>query len=80
MSLRDSFPKPRNYASHYSVVLARGERARTYQSPPRACLLGVLSIVPILLLGCSRSDILFVFRDDLLASLMARQARDAIRV
>ena len=73
MSRRDSFPKPRDYPSHYSVILSRGERARTFRFRP-SVLVGVLSSVPVLALGCLVLTFLFVFRDDLLASLMTRQA------
>jgi murein DD-endopeptidase MepM/ murein hydrolase activator NlpD len=73
MSLRDTFPKPRECASHYSVVLARGERARTFRLRP-SLLVGILSIAPLLALACFVLTLLFIFRDDLLASLMSRQA------
>src|SRR5438445_13493021 len=73
MSLRDSLPKPREYPSHYSVVLSRGEWARTVQLRP-GMLVGIFSIGPILAFGCLVLTLLFVFRDDLLASLMSRQA------
>ena len=73
MSLRDTFPKPQEYSSHYSIVFARGERARAFKVRPGA-LVGLLSIVPVLALGWLVLTLLFVFRDDLLASLMSRQA------
>src|SRR5436309_2041420 len=73
MSLRDTFPKPRECASHYSVVLARGERARAFRLRP-SLLVGLLSIAPLLALACLVLTLLFIFRDDLLASLMSRQA------
>jgi murein DD-endopeptidase MepM/ murein hydrolase activator NlpD len=73
MSLRDTFPKPQEYSSYYSVVFARGERARTFRVRP-GVFVGVLSIVPMLALGCFVLTLLFVFRDELLASLMSRQA------
>jgi murein DD-endopeptidase MepM/ murein hydrolase activator NlpD len=73
MSLRDAFPKPHEYSSHYSIVFARGERARAFKLRPGA-LVALLSIVPALALGCLVLALLFVFRDDLLASLMSRQA------
>jgi murein DD-endopeptidase MepM/ murein hydrolase activator NlpD len=73
MSLRDTFPKPQEYSSYYSVVFARGEQARAFRVRP-GVLVGVLSIVPMLALGCLVLTLLFVFRDDLLASLMSRQA------
>ncbi len=73
MSPRDRFPKPRDYPTHFSISLARGERARTFALHPGA-LFGILSIVPLLALGCLALGLLFAFRDDLLASLMSRQA------
>jgi murein DD-endopeptidase MepM/ murein hydrolase activator NlpD len=73
MSPRERFPKPRDYRTHFSISLARGERARTFALHPGA-LFGILSIVPLLALGCLALGLLFVFRDDLLASLMSRQA------
>jgi len=73
MSPRDTFPKPREYPSHYSVVLARGERARTFRLRP-SLLVGILSIAPLMALACLILTLLFIFRDDLLASLMSRQA------
>jgi murein DD-endopeptidase MepM/ murein hydrolase activator NlpD len=72
MSLRDAFPKPREYASHYSISFARGERARSFALRP-SVLVGLLSIVPVLAFGCLALTLLFIFRDDLLASLMARE-------
>ncbi|MEA2859081.1 MAG: hypothetical protein QOC72_1120 [Methylobacteriaceae bacterium] len=72
MSLRDAFPKPREYASHYSISFARGERARSFALRP-SVLVGLLSIVPVLAFSCLALTLLFIFRDDLLASLMARQ-------
>jgi murein DD-endopeptidase MepM/ murein hydrolase activator NlpD len=73
MSRRDTFPKPREYSSRYSIVFARGQQARTFTLRP-GVLVGLLSIVPALALGCLILTLLFVFRDDLLASLMSRQA------
>jgi murein DD-endopeptidase MepM/ murein hydrolase activator NlpD len=73
MSPRDTFPKPRQYPIHYSISIARGDRARTFAVRPGA-LIGVLSLAPLLGLGCLALTLLFVFRDDLLASLMSRQA------
>jgi murein DD-endopeptidase MepM/ murein hydrolase activator NlpD len=73
MSLRDPFPKPQEYSSDYSIVFARGKRARAFKLRPGA-LVALLSMVPALGLGCLVLALLFVFRDDLLASLMSRQA------
>jgi murein DD-endopeptidase MepM/ murein hydrolase activator NlpD len=73
MSLRDAFPKPRDYPTHYAISFARGERARTFALRP-SVLVGVVSTVPLLALGCLALTLLFIFRDDLLASLMSRQA------
>jgi murein DD-endopeptidase MepM/ murein hydrolase activator NlpD len=72
MSLRDAFPKPREYASHYSISFARGERARSFALRP-IVLVALLSIVPVLAFGCLGLTLLFIFRDDLLASMMARE-------
>jgi murein DD-endopeptidase MepM/ murein hydrolase activator NlpD len=72
MSRRDGFPKPRESSSHYSVVLSRGQRARTFRFRP-SVLVGIFSIVPMLALGCFALALLFVFHDDLLSSLMSRQ-------
>jgi murein DD-endopeptidase MepM/ murein hydrolase activator NlpD len=72
MSLRDAFPKPREYASHYSISFARGGRARSFAVRP-SVLVSLLSLVPMLAFGCLALTLLFIFRDDLLASLMARQ-------
>jgi hypothetical protein len=63
----------RAYVSHYSVVLSRGTRARTFRLRP-GVLVGILSVVPVLAVGCFALTLLFVFRDDLLWSLMSRQA------
>ena len=73
MSRCDGFSKPRAYPSHYSVVLSRGTRARTFRLRP-GVLVGILSVVPVLAVGCFALTLLFVFRDDLLWSLMSRQA------
>jgi hypothetical protein len=76
MSPRDGFPKPREYPAHYSISFGRGERVRTFALRP-SVLAGLLSIVPLLALGCLALTLLFIFRDDLLASLMSRQAEMA---
>jgi murein DD-endopeptidase MepM/ murein hydrolase activator NlpD len=73
MSRRDAFPKPREYASHYSISFARGERARSFAVRP-SVLVSLLSLLPILACGCLALTLLFIFRDDLLASMMSRQA------
>ncbi|MBV8849950.1 MAG: M23 family metallopeptidase [Methylobacteriaceae bacterium] len=73
MSRRDSFPKPREYSSHYSLILSRGERTRTFKLRP-GVFVGAIALIPLLALGCLIPTLLFVFRDDLLASLMSRQA------
>ncbi|GAC1333320.1 MAG: M23 family metallopeptidase [Beijerinckiaceae bacterium] len=73
MSLREAFPKPRESSPHYCLTLARGERMRTF-ALRRGVLFAGVSLVPILALACLALTLLFVFRDDLLASLMARQA------
>src|SRR3954452_25330920 len=73
MSRCDGFSKPRAYPSHYSVVLSRGTRARTFRLRP-GVLVGILSVVPVLAVGCFALTLLFAFRDDLLWSLMSRQA------
>jgi murein DD-endopeptidase MepM/ murein hydrolase activator NlpD len=72
MSRRDSFPKPREHSSHYSVVLSRGQRVRSFRFRP-SVLIGIFSIVPMLALGCFVLALLFVFHDDLLSSLISRQ-------
>jgi hypothetical protein len=76
MSPRDRFPKPQEYPAHYSISFGRGERVRTFALRP-SVLAGLLSIVPLLALGCLALTLLFIFRDDLLASLMSRQAEMA---
>ena len=73
MSRCDGFSKPRAYPSHYSLVLSRGTRARTFRLRP-GVLAGILSVVPVLAVGCFALTLLFAFRDDLLWSLMSRQA------
>jgi murein DD-endopeptidase MepM/ murein hydrolase activator NlpD len=72
MSRRDSFPKPREPSSHYSVVLSRGQRVRSFRFRP-SVLVGIFSIVPLLALGCFGLALLFVFHDELLSSLISRQ-------
>ena len=73
MSRRDGFPKAREYPARYSISFGRGEQVRTLMLRP-SVLVGLLSIVPLLALGCVALSLLFIFRDDFLASLISREA------
>lgn len=59
--------------SHVFVTLTRGRRMKTYALRP-ALLYAALGVVPALCVATLATGAWFVFRDDLLGNLMARQA------
>ena len=71
---RSQFPQPRVSDSHFFIAIARGGRKREYALRPGLTyfLLGVLPLLGLRYLGVT---FYLVFRDDMLASLMRRQAQ-----
>ncbi|MDE2577822.1 MAG: peptidoglycan DD-metalloendopeptidase family protein [Hyphomicrobiales bacterium] len=74
MSLRSSFPSAREPDSHYFFTISRGGKARRFAIRP-AALFSLALGAPILgTLYLGATAFLF-FRDDMVAALMQRQAR-----
>jgi murein DD-endopeptidase MepM/ murein hydrolase activator NlpD len=73
MSLRQSFPSARLPDTHFFVTLTRGERMRTFALRP-AALYGIFAVIPALCALYIAATVYLVFRDDMLAGLMSRQA------
>ncbi|MBL8586949.1 MAG: peptidoglycan DD-metalloendopeptidase family protein [Methylobacteriaceae bacterium] len=74
MSLRQSFPAPRLPDTHFFVTLSRGDNVRAFALRPVA-LYALAAIVPTLCLLYAAAAAWLFFRDDMLASLMNRQAQ-----
>ena len=73
MSLRNEFPKPQVPRSHYFFTMARGECMRTLAVRP--WLLFTLGcLLPVLGAWYLCATLYMIFRDDMLAGLMTRQA------
>ncbi len=73
MSLRDELPKARVSTSHYFLTLSRGERMRCLALKPWH-LWTFATLAPLLAAVYLGATAYLVFRDDMLAALMARQA------
>lgn len=73
MSLRSSFPKARLPDTHFFVTFARGESARCFAIRP-GVLWSLLALLPLLGAWYLGATLYLIFRDDMLASLMKRQA------
>jgi len=73
MALRDGMPKAKASSSHYFLTFSRGEKMRCVSMPPWA-LYAAIGVAPILLSVYLGATLYLVFRDDMLASLMARQS------
>ena len=73
MSLRNEFPKPQVPRSHYFFTMARGDRMRTLAVRPWL-LFTLGSLLPVLGAWYLCATLYMIFRDDMLAGLMNRQA------
>jgi murein DD-endopeptidase MepM/ murein hydrolase activator NlpD len=73
MSLRDLYPQPKPVRLQYFFSTARGDDLQTYALRP-ACLWGLAVIMPALALWGVGAGLFIAFHDDMLASLIARQA------
>src|SRR5579863_7865478 len=73
MSLRDAYPRPRTVTLQYFFSSVRGDDLRTYALRP--ALLWTFGAVFVALAIWSVGSTLFIlFHDDMLATLIARQA------
>ena len=74
MSIRSNFPSAREPDTHYFFTVSRGGRQRNFAVRPGVLygLFGVFPAVAAIYLGATA---LLFFRDDIIAGLMARQAR-----
>ena len=70
---RSQFPRTRVSNSHFFLSLSRGERIRSVAFRPGA-LYALASLVPLLCLWYLGATLYLIFRDDMLASLLKRQA------
>ena len=70
---RAQYPRSRVSASHFYLSLARGEKKRSLALRPGA-LYALLAIVPLLCLWYLAATLYLIFRDDMLAAMMQRQA------
>jgi murein DD-endopeptidase MepM/ murein hydrolase activator NlpD len=73
MSLRQAYPKPQLPNSHYFFSLARGENIRTFALRP-ALLWALLALAPLLAIWSVGASLFLAFHDDMLGTLVARQA------
>ena len=73
MTIRDQFPKPQIPRTHFFLTFSRGERMRTFAMRPWA-LYALVGFLPVLCAWYLGATLYLVFRDDMLASLMSRQA------
>lgn len=70
---RNQFPRTRISNSHFFLTLSRGERVRSLAFRPGA-LYALFSLVPLLCVWYLGATLYLIFRDDMLASLLKRQA------
>ena len=73
MSLRAGMPKAKVPDSHCFLAFSRGERMRTIAFRP-GVLYGLMGLVPLLCAWYLGATVYLIFRDDMLGSLMRRQA------
>jgi murein DD-endopeptidase MepM/ murein hydrolase activator NlpD len=73
MSLRDVYPRPKSVTLQYFFSTARGDDLRTYGLRP-AFLWTLVVFVPILAFWGVGAGLFIAFHDDMLASLIAREA------
>lgn len=74
MSTRSSFPPARESNSHYFLTVSRGGRVRRFAVRPGVLYVALTAFPLVGALYLAATALLF-FRDDMVASLMARQAR-----
>jgi murein DD-endopeptidase MepM/ murein hydrolase activator NlpD len=73
MSVREAYPKPQLPTSHYFFSFARGENIRTL--PLRPFLVwSVLALAPLLAIWSLGATLFIVFHDDMIGTMVARQA------
>ena len=70
---RAQYPRSRVSTSHFYFTLTRGEKKRGLALRPGA-LYALLAVVPLLCLWYLAATLYLVFRDDMLAAMMKRQA------
>ena len=73
MTIRDNFPKPQIPRTHFFLTFSRGDRMRTFAMRPWA-LYALTGFLPVLCAWYLGATLYMVFRDDMLAALMSRQA------
>ena len=73
MSLRQSAPKARLPDTHVHVTFLRGDKARTFSFKP-STLYATAAVLPLLGAAYFSTTAYLIFRDDMLAGVMARQA------
>ena len=73
MSLRQTAPKARLPDTHIYVTFLRGDSARTFSFKP-STVYAAAAGVPLLAAAYFSTTLYFVFRDDMLANMMSRQA------
>ena len=73
MAVREAYPRPKLPTSHYFFSLARGEAMRTFALRPGLfwCL---LSLAPILAIWSLGASLFIAFHDDMLSTIVAREA------
>jgi murein DD-endopeptidase MepM/ murein hydrolase activator NlpD len=74
MSIRSTFPSAREPDTHYFFTVSRGGRQRRFALRP-AVLYGVFAAFPAIAAVYLGATAFLFFRDDVIAGLMARQAR-----
>ena len=74
MSYRSSYPPAREASSHYFFTVSRGGKARRFAVRP-AALFTLLAGVPVVAAIYLAATAYLFFRDDMMAGLMARQAK-----
>ena len=72
MALRGNFPKARLSESHFFLTLARGEKMRCFAMRPWA-VYGLVGLFPIFGLMYFAASLVYVMRDDVIASMFQRQ-------
>ncbi len=73
MALRDGLPRARASRSHFFITFSRGETMRCLSMPAWA-FYGIVAVAPFVLSVYLGATLYFVYHDDMLAGLMARQS------
>jgi murein DD-endopeptidase MepM/ murein hydrolase activator NlpD len=73
MSVREAYPKPRLPTSHYFFSFARGDNIRTMALRP-FLVWSVLGLAPLLAMWSLGATLFIVFHDDMIGTMVARQA------